>query len=150
MTNKLMKINLKILLFIAVFIFAVSAAQAQTINPPDAKMSLSAAQLETIKDIRAKAAREAVPTALRLAATIKQIYTNMLADKPDAKLRARLSKQMTDNTVKLLLIKGQSIREMVNALTPEQKRMLKSEMEKPGAPADLSELMEHIFNVPKQ
>jgi Spy/CpxP family protein refolding chaperone len=113
-------------------------------------MSLSAAQLETIKDIRAKAAREAAPTALRLAATIKQIYTNMLADKPDAKLRARLSKQMTDNTVKLLLIKGQSIREMVNALTPEQKRMLKSEMEKPGTPADLSELMEHIFNVPKQ
>ena len=57
---------------------------------------------------------------------------------------------MTETTVKILLLKGQSTRETVNALTPEQKSLLKKEMEKPDAPADLSELIERIFNVPKQ
>ncbi len=74
----------------------------------------------------------------------------MLADVPNSKLRENLSKQMTSTVVKILLIKGQSIREMVNTLTPEQKKLLKTEMTKPDAPGDLSELMERVFNIPKK
>lgn len=134
------------------FIFAAFAltAQAQTVNSSDGANTLSAAQLEAVKAIRTKAAREAAPLALKLASTVKQIYANMLADKPDGKLRKRLSRQMTENTGKIVLIKGETIREMVNLLTPEQKNLLKTEMKKPGAPADLSELMERVFNIPKE
>lgn len=45
----------------------------------------------------------------------------------------------------LLTIKGQSIRDSVAVLTLEQKALLKSEMRKPEAPADLTELMDRLF-----
>lgn len=106
-------------------------------------------QIESLKNIKSKAEREAAPLAKQLSVTIKQVYDNMLADKPDEKRRKKLSKQMTDTTVKLLLIKGNSIREMIAVLTPEQKELLKSEMKKQDAPADLSELFERVFIIPK-
>jgi len=72
----------------------------------------------------------------------------MLADKPDEKLRAPLSARMKATTWELLKIKGPAIRETVNVLTAEQKQLIKSEMRKPGAPADLSEVIEKSFNLP--
>jgi len=54
---------------------------------------------------------------------------------------------MKETTWRLLTIKGQAIRETVNVLTPGQKKLIKSEMRKPGAPADLGELIEHTFKV---
>ncbi len=125
-------------------------AQAQTLDTSNGVNALSATQFEAVKSIRAKAAREAAPLAMKLASTVKQIYANMLADKPDEKLRKRLSRQMTETTGKIVLIKGETIREMVNLLTPEQKVLLKTEMKKSDAPADLSELMQRIFYIPKE
>ncbi len=86
-----MKINVKIL-FLIVLLLAITAF-AQTESSSNAKLSLSAAQMEAVKNIRTKAAKEAAPLALRLAATVKQIYDNMLAAAPDAKRREKLSKQ---------------------------------------------------------
>lgn len=146
MKNKFIKLNLTIL-FCIVFLF--SAAQAQTVDA-GAKMPLSAEQMQLVKGINDKAAREAAPLAAQLAVTVKQIYENMLADQPSEKVRKKLSRQMTELTGKIVLIKGQTIRETVNILTPEQKARLKAEMKKPGAPADLSELMTRIFDTPKQ
>ena len=57
---------------------------------------------------------------------------------------------MDEVVVGLLSIKGQSIREMVKVLTPEQKQLIRVEMTKPGAPGDLSELIMKVFGVPEK
>jgi len=38
----------------------------------------------------------------------------------------------------------------VNVLTPQQKQVIKDEMGKPGAPAELSELTTHTFDIPEK
>jgi len=109
--------------------------------------SLSEAQQQAIKRIKAASARKAALPALRLAGIVRKIYLNMLADKPDEKLRVRLSAELKETTWELLTIKGQAIRETVNVLTREQKQFIKDEMRKPGAPADLGELIDHTFKL---
>ena len=46
-----------------------------------------------------------------------------------------------------LQVKGQVVRESVNVLTPEQKLLIKNEMQKPGAPADLAEILARTFGL---
>lgn len=142
-----MKKNLT--LFFLIFLSLTATAFAQNADVSDVLRTLSPQQIESLKNIKTKVGREAAPLAKRLAVTIKQVYDNMLADKPNEKRRKKLSKQMTATTGKLLLVKGNSIREMIGVLTPEQKELLKSEMKKPNAPADLSELFERVFIIPK-
>lgn len=112
-------------------------------------LSLNEAQRQAIKRIRLSGETKGALPALRLARVVKEIYENMLADKPNEALRARLSAEMKEATWKLLTIKGQMIRETVNLLTPQQKQLIKSEMRKPGAPADLGELIERTFKLEK-
>jgi flagellar motor switch protein FliG len=71
----------------------------------------------------------------------------MLADKPDARLRASLSARMEKATWALLAIKGQSVYEILRVLTPAQRQLVRSEMKKPGAPMDLSEIVAHLFKL---
>jgi hypothetical protein len=115
---------------------------------PDDSHALSAAQKEAIQRIRSASKLRAALPALHLARVVSKIYANMLADRPDENLRARLSKEMKEVTWQLLTIRGQAIRETVNVLTPDQKQLLKVEMRKPGAPADLGELIGKTFNFP--
>jgi hypothetical protein len=100
-----------------------------------------------IKRIQIESEQKAAPAALRLAAIVKRIYENMLADRPDEKLRARLSAEMKDAAWTLLAIKGQTVRDIVNVLTLEQKQFIKSEMRKSGAPGDLSEVISRAFKL---
>ncbi|MGB8508444.1 MAG: hypothetical protein WCD76_08560 [Pyrinomonadaceae bacterium] len=113
----------------------------------DAVHTLSEAQKAAIKRVRVESERKAAPTAVRLAVVVSRIYDNMLADQPDEKLRVKLSAEMKAAAWELLAIKGQGVREMVNVLTPAQKRLVKSEMRKPGAPADLSEVISRTFKL---
>ncbi len=113
----------------------------------DAVPTLSAAQQQAIKRIHVESARRAAPAALRLAGIVHRVYENMLADKPDERLRARLSAEMEQAAWALLSIKGQAIHATVNVLTPAQKQLIKRELHKPGAPADLAEVIAHTFKL---
>ena len=128
---------------------STSAAQTSPSaeSKPDAAHTLTEAQKEAIKRIHVESEKKAAPAALKLASIVSKIYENMLADKPDEELRARLSAEMKEAAWELLAIKGQAIREIVGVLTPEQKQLIKSEMRKPGAPADLSEVIAHTFKL---
>ena len=74
----------------------------------------------------------------------------MLSEKEEDSLRLRYSREMNEAVVGILAVKGQSIRDMVRVLTPEQKKFIRSEMRKPGAPGDLSELIMRVFNIPEK
>jgi uncharacterized membrane-anchored protein YjiN (DUF445 family) len=132
------------------FVLSVrTSAQANagtTVREDDAR-TLTDAQKQSIKRIQTNAEKQAAPAAARLAEIVNKIYENMLADAPDEKLRADLSAQMEKATWELLSIKGQSIYEIVRVLTPAQRELVKAEMRKPGAPADLSEVVAHLFRL---
>lgn len=149
-----MKTRLMILLFllpVLIFAASVKTAQAQTSssaeNKTDASPALSEAQKQAIKLIQVSSEKKAATVALRLAGIVSKIYENMLADKPDEKLRVALSAKMKETAWELLSIKGQAVRETVNVLTPEQKQIIKREMRKPGAPGDLSEVIARAFKL---
>jgi hypothetical protein len=108
---------------------------------------LTDSQVQALKTIRRNSEMKAVPHALRLAETAKKIYENMLSDKEDQRLRRRLERELDRIGASLIAIKGQSIRDMVGVLSADQKALLKTEMRKPGAPADLSELIVKLFKV---
>jgi Spy/CpxP family protein refolding chaperone len=110
--------------------------------------TLSDAQKQAIQHIRSESKKRAALPALHLARVVSKIYANMLADRPDENLRVRLSNEMKNVTWQLLAIKGQAIRETVNVLTPEQRQLIRVEMRKPGAPADLGELIAKTFGFP--
>ncbi len=139
------------LLLLSCYSASTQMATAQTVpaveNKAAAVPALSDAQRQAIKRIDTQTKLKAAPVALRLASVVSRVYKNMLADQPDERLRVRLSAEMKRTTWELLAIKGQSIRETVQVLTPAQKQFIKSEMRKPGAPADLSELIARTFNL---
>lgn len=122
------------------------ASQADA-NAADAAHTLTDEQKQSIKRIQADAEKQAAPAAARLAGIVGQIYENMLADRPDERLRAELSAQMEKAAWALLSIKGQSIHDIVRVLTPAQRQIVRDEMKKPGAPADLSEVVAHAFKL---
>jgi uncharacterized membrane protein YgcG len=138
-------------LFLAALVFAAGTAKAQTNqsggDTTDAAHTLTDAQKQSIKRIQTEAERRAAPAALRLAAIVSKVYANMLADKPDARLRATLSARMERATWAVLSIKGQSVYDILRVLTPAQRQLVRTEMQKPGAPMDLSEVVAHIFKL---
>src|ERR1051326_1763384 len=117
----------------------LSRKRGAAINPPEPGMGesknagqtsqappLSDEQKRAIKKRLDEIKKRAEPLALRLAQTAKKVYENMLADQPDEALRRKLSNEMKELTGELVLLKGQSIREVVNLLTPEQKRLVRA------------------------
>ncbi|MFL6228841.1 MAG: hypothetical protein ACJ741_08680 [Pyrinomonadaceae bacterium] len=134
-------------------LICVSAAttRAQTnqsdANTADAAHTLTEAQRQSIKRIQTDTEKKAAPALRRLARVASKVYANMLAEKPDAKLRASLSAQLERATWALFAIKGQSFYEILRVLTPAQRQLIRDERRKPGAPADLSEVVAHLFKL---
>lgn len=126
---------------------ALAQPQSSVEKTASARPTLSEAQQQAIKRIKISSEKKAALPAIRLARVVRKIYENMLADRPDEKLRVKLSAEMNETTWELLTIKGQAIRETVNILTAKQKQLIKSEMRKPSAPADLGELITRTFNL---
>lgn len=110
---------------------------------------LTDVQMKQMLAIKKDVDQKAGPAAARVAEVTRRIYDNMLADKPDEALRAKLSGEMREAVWALLEIKGQSIHDAVAVLTPVQRMQLRVEMAKPGAPGDLSELIGKMFMPPE-
>ncbi len=133
-----------LLLFLCALILPWQPLAAQE-AAKDPKLALTAAQKEAALRIKSDSEKQAAPEALRMAGIVKRIYENMLADQPDEALRTQLAGELKQVAGTLLSIKGQSIADTVKLLTPEQKKRLREEMGKPGAPSDLTELIDRLF-----
>ncbi len=110
---------------------------------------LTDVQMKQMSAIKKGVEQKAGEAAARVADVTKRIYDNMLADRPDEALRAKLSGEMREAVWALLEIKGQSIHDAVAVLTPVQRMQLRVEMAKPGAPGDLSGLIGKMFMPPE-
>lgn len=108
---------------------------------------LSDAQKQALRNIQARSEQSAKPFALHMAQVTKRIYANMLADKPNDTLRKQLGTEIDSVVVELLHVKGDSIRDVIGILTPAQRNLIRQEMAKPDAPADLTETIERTFHL---
>ena len=129
-----------------------STLTAQTPPPPaaPAASSLTPAQMETLKKLLASSETDSKtriqPTAEKITEIAKAIDRNVLSDKPDPELDKKLRADMTSavlETVKIAMdIRLNSIADIAKVLTPDQKKLLLAELDKPGTNPDLAELVQ--------
>jgi Spy/CpxP family protein refolding chaperone len=122
-----------------------SSAEARPTSEATKPLALTADQKRALESIEEAAKRKAESGGLKLAGTVRQVYENMLSDFPDEAKGQRLGADMKEAMWELLSIKGESIRDSVQVLTPQQKAKLRAEIAKPDAPSDLTELIRKLF-----
>jgi Spy/CpxP family protein refolding chaperone len=119
--------------------------------------SLTAEQKQTLQEMLQKAENETKtsvePLAQKLAVTAKNIDLNLLSEHPDAALDAKLSGDLADavaQTVRSAMeLRLRVVREIIKVLTPEQKKLVQAELEKPGTNPDLAETVAKMFGLKK-
>ncbi|MFL6255788.1 MAG: hypothetical protein ACJ74T_12315 [Pyrinomonadaceae bacterium] len=111
---------------------------------------LSDEQKRAIQSILAKSKLVGAPLALLGAEGAKEFDENVLAESPDAALDERATKQLLDSLAGVARLRLQTIKDVVALLTPEQKRLLRAEMSKPGTPTALLEVLARVFKLPQE
>ena len=106
---------------------------------------LSEQQKKALQAIEAEMKAKAAPLALKIAALAQSLDRNTLSDQPDADLDRRLTAELSQTITEGLQLRLAAVRETVKILTPEQKNILRVEMEKPDANPDLVDLVTKLF-----
>ena len=125
------------------------AAQAQPVPAAPAAAAqevpaLTDAQVTAIRALQAESGQKATQLAVELAAVVKRIYDNNLSDTPNEELRVSLDNQMKELVWQMLLVKENSMWAAFRLLTPEQKRIVRTEIARPRPPGDLPDVLDLI------
>jgi hypothetical protein len=139
--------RIKIVLFTLILTAACVAQEQPDLNrlSETQKKALEKAKQSMENETKTKT----VAITLKLAALAKSLDRNMLADQPDPevdkKLLNDLVQTVTEMVAGVLQTKIAGDREVIKLLTPEQKKLLRDEVEKAGSNPDLSELIGKLF-----
>lgn len=135
---------------------AQSRGRARKATPPVAPKPsapaypLSEEQKSAIRSILTKSKLEGAVLALLGAQAAKEFDENVLAEAPAAASDERATKQLLDALAGVARLRLQTIRDVVALLTPEQKRLLRAEMSKPGTPTALLDVLSRVFKLPQE
>jgi hypothetical protein len=124
-----------------------AAARAEPAAAP--KYPLSDEQKRAIQSLLAKGKAEGAVLGLAGAQGAKEFDENVLSETPSAEADAKATKRLLDSLAGLAELRLELIREVVALLTPEQKRVLREEMSKPGAPTALLDVLKRVFKLPE-
>jgi hypothetical protein len=140
-----------VLLSIALLGTAIVNAQAQ---PAPAPRDLTDAQRQMLKTAEADLAAKIAPLAEKVGQSAKDLDRALLADKPDPALERRLGDEFADAVSKIIVgairLRVAALHDIVGTLTPDQKKLLLTELDKPDTDPDLLELMKKVFAQKKQ
>ena len=139
-------LSLTILLVASLGLARASAAQSPA-AAADGPPPLSAEQRQAMAQVKSEAEKRAALPAVRLAATAKLIYENILRDQPDEELRRKLEQELNASVAEVLAVKGQSFRDAVKVLTPAQREWVRREVAKPEVAGDLGEIIARLFGL---
>jgi Spy/CpxP family protein refolding chaperone len=114
------------------------------------KYPLSEEQKRAIQSIMAKGKVEGAVLGLAGVQGAKEFDENVLSETPSAESDQKATKKLLDSLAGLAELRLETIREVVALLTPEQKRLLRDEMSKPGAPSALLEALARVFKLPEE
>jgi hypothetical protein len=124
------------------------AAKAGVADAP--KYPLSEEQKRAIHSIIAKSKAEGAVLGLAGAQGAKEFDENVLSESPSTEADAKATKKLLDSLAGLAELRLEAIREVVALLTPEQKRLLREEMSKPGTPTALLDVLKRVFKLPEE
>lgn len=139
---------------ILILAFGGGAAISGQQNTP----ALSPAQRQEIQQIAQAAEKETKAQAesgiLRLGEIATRIDRNLLSETPDDAVHQKLSDELADAAVVLvrtaIYLKLNTVRDLAKVLTPEQKKLVLAELERPGTNPDLTELLKKVFPEPRK
>ena len=106
--------------------------------------ALTDAQTSAIRALQSESEQKTTQVAVQLAAVVQRIYDNNLSDTPNEELRVSLDNQMKELVWQMLLVKGNAMWAAFRLLTPEQKRIVRTEIARPRPPGDLPDVMDLI------
>jgi hypothetical protein len=125
-----------------------AAAQAVATREPPV---LNDAQKSAIRALQSESEQKTTQAATQLAGVVQKIYENNLADTPNEELRVSLDGQMKELVWQMVAIKGNAMWAAFRLLTPEQKRLVRTEIARPRPTGDLPDVLDLIvrtFQVP--
>ena len=135
-------------------VLSIGSALAQTTPPAPSATALTEAQKQALEAAGKEVASQVQPAALKLASLAKDYDRNILAEKPDPELEKKLANEMVETISQLVAgairARIQSVREIAKLLTPEQKKLLLAELDKPGSNPDLVELINKVLGEKKK
>jgi hypothetical protein len=111
--------------------------------------TLTEAQKQMLKAAEADFNSKIAPFAEKVSRTTKDLNRVLLDGKADPDLRGRLADDLANRVSELaaeaIRTRVSALGAMVDSLSPEQKKVLLAELDKPGADADLLNVMKKVF-----
>ena len=128
---------------------AATGVQTAAGQPPAASSSpmdvpLNDVQKSAIRALQGESEQKTAQAAAQLAGIVQKIYENNLSDTPNEELRATLDNQMRDLVWQMVSIKGNAMWTAFRLLTPEQKRIVRTEIARPRPTGDLPDVLDLI------
>jgi hypothetical protein len=120
-------------------VVGAQAAPAGPEAPP-----LNDAQKSAIRALQSDSEQKSAQAATQLAGIVQKIYENNLSDAPNEDLRVTLDDQMRELVWQMVSIKGNAMWTAFRLLTPEQKRVVRTEIAKPRPTGDLPDVLDLI------
>jgi len=127
-----------------VLLCATSAGAQQPEARPQEVPALNDAQKSAIRALQGESEQKTTQTATQLAGVVQKIYENNLSDAPNEALRVSLDNEMRELVWQMVAIKGNSMWTAFRMLTPEQKRVVRTEIARPRPTGDLPDVLDLI------
>ena len=137
---------------IALAVIAVPTSMAAFQAPVDVlpvRATLTEAQKQMLKAAEIDLNSRIVPFAEKVGRAAKDLSRSLLEGKADPELRGRLADDLANRVSELaseaIRLRVSALSALIDSLSPDQKKLLLSELEKPGADADLLNIMKNVF-----
>lgn len=122
----------------------VSAGQAPAAQAPN---PLTAQQTAAIQAILKRTAAQAAPLGVKIEAAARRLNENVLSDSPDEAVSTAATTEISTSLSSAVTLPIKAVKEIAALLTPEQRKFLRAEMAKPGAEANLLELIGRVYKL---
>jgi hypothetical protein len=113
------------------------------------RATLTEAQKQMLKAAEIDLNSRIVPFAEKVGRAAKDLSRSLLEGKADPELRGRLADDLANRVSELaseaIRLRVSALSALIDSLSPDQKKLLLSELEKPGADADLLNIMKNVF-----
>jgi hypothetical protein len=114
----------------------------------DTTLKLSKKQLEEISKLKEEMGKKMEAKVKGAAGLLKKAIENMLSEKPDMKLRKKYHNEIVKDINFALDIAGDAMWKASSKLSPEQKKALLNELNKPDESGDIFGLMKKAMTLP--
>jgi hypothetical protein len=145
-------VSMRVLVLIAVALTAVPIATPAFQSPvaaPRVRPTLTDAQKQMLKSAEADLAGKMTPLAEKISRIAKDLNRALLADKADPGVKKKLADDLANAVSELageaIRIRVAALGAIIDSFSPEQKSLLRAELDKPGADADLLNVIKQVF-----